>query len=274
MKPIHTLLLCALWLIAPVLSANAQDIHNIHQLKALGCELTDSSLMTKVAKKCRYSKNRGKSVAVFGGSLSVNKESQAAKLMWSEYLDMHVTDYGHGGYGFSSLQGSVLDQVNSARKHDIYILWASTNDYTNSREPGTPQDYTEADGYDASKLVTQCGGLNYCIRHLRQLNPKATIYVFGSLPFWWNSGGYDPASTETNKTGHNFAYYIDLQRQVAEMHGLCFFDQFTLPILTPETKDRFYLKDNLHMNYNGYANVGLYQLYFLATEKALKPQKR
>jgi len=264
----RNLFIIALMAVQSTLAQNM--VSNIHQLKEQGCELEDSSLMKKVAKKCRYSRNRGKTVAVFGGSLSVNKESQAAKLMWREYLNMQVTDYGHGGYGFSSLQGSVLDQVNRAKVHDIYILWASTNDYTNNREPGSPQDYTEADGFDSSKLVTQCGGLNYCIRHLRQLNPKATIYVFGSLPFWWNTGGYDPASTEENKTGHNFAYYIDLQRQVAELQGLKFFDQFSLPVLTPETKDRYYLQDNLHMNYNGYANVGLFQLYFLATEKPLK----
>ena len=70
-----------------------------------------------------------------------------------------------------------------------------------------------------------------------------------------------------NKTGHNFAYYINLQRQVAEQQGVLFFDQFQLPVLTPQTRERFYLSDNLHMNYNGYANVGLYQLHFLATEK-------
>ena len=247
---------------------------NIHQLKSLGCELVDSALMQKVAKKCRMSKNRGKSVAVFGGSLSVNKESQAAKLMWREYLNMQVTDYGHGGYGFSSLQGSILDQVNGARKHDIYILLASTNDYTNNREPGTPTDYTQADNFDKSKLVTQCGGLNYCIQKLREINPKATIYIFGSLPFWWNTGGYDPQSTEVNKTGHNFCYYTQLQREIADLQGVKFFDQFSLPIMTPETKDRYYLGDNLHMNYNGYANVGVYQLHFLATEKPLKEKKK
>ena len=252
-------------------TASAQDlVGNIHQLKGLGCELVDSTQMAKVAKACRYSKNRGKTVGVFGGSLSVNKESQAAKLMWREYLNMHVTDYGHGGYGFSCLQGSILDQVNAAKPHDIYILWASTNDYTNNREPGTPQDYTEADRFDESRLATQCGGMNYCIRKLRETNPRAKIYIFGSLPFWWNSGGYDPASTEVNKTGHNFACYIDLQRQVAELQGVKFLDQFSLPVLTPQTKDQYYLSDNLHMNCNGYANVGLYQLYFLATEKTLK----
>jgi lysophospholipase L1-like esterase len=261
-------------LLMAVQSAAAQElVGNIRQLKGLGCELADSALMEKVAKKCRYSKNRGKTVAVFGGSLSVNKESQAAKLMWREYLNMQVTDYGHGGYGFSSLQGSIINQVDGAKPHDIYILWASTNDYTNNREPGSPSDYTAADGFDRAKLVTQCGGLNYCIAKLRDINPKATIYIFGSLPFWWNTGGYDPASTEVNKTGHNFAYYTELQKQVAEMQGVKFFDQFQLPVLDIHTKDRYYLSDNLHMNYNGYANVGLYQLHFLATEKPLKVKK-
>ena len=255
-------------------AAVAQEMpHNIHQLKNFGCELADSSLLKKVIKKCRFSKNRGKSVAVFGGSLSVNRESQAAKLMRREYLNMQVTDYGHGGYGFSSLQGSILDQVNRAKKHDIYILWASTNDYTNNREPGTPQDYTEADGFDESKWVTQCGGLNYCIKKLREINPKAKIYIFGALPFWWNSGGYDRNSTETNKTGHNFGHYVALQQQVAELQNVKFYDQFDLPIMTLQTKDKYYLSDNLHMNYNGYANVGLYQLYFLATEKIIKTKK-
>ena len=243
---------------------------NIRQLKSYGCELVDSSLLEPVIRKCRFSPQRGKTVAVFGGSLSVNKESRAAKLMWREYLNMTVTDYGQGGHGFSSLQGSVIDQVRKTKKHDIYILWASTNDFTNNQEPGTPDDYTEADNFDESKLVTQCGGMNFCIRHLRSLNPEANIYVFGALPFWHHSGCYDPQSKEVNGTGHNFHHYVDLQRQVAERQGVAYFDQFCLPILGIGTKKLFYLGDNLHMSYNGYANVGLYQLYFLATEKQPK----
>jgi hypothetical protein len=251
----------------------AQVPKNIHQLKEFGCELVDSALLEQVVKKCKYSMNRGKTVGVFGGSLSVNKESQAAKLMWREYLNLNVTDYGHGGYGFSSLQGSILDQVNGAKPKDIYILWASTNDYTNNREPGTPGDYTEADGFDETKLVTQCGGMNYCIRKLREINPKAKIYVFGSLMFWQKSEGDSTGRGVPNKTGHTFLDYIDLQRQVAELQGLKFLDQYSIPVVTPQTKDRFYLSDNLHMTYDGYANVGLYQLYFLATEKEMKVKK-
>ena len=252
----------------------AQMAHNIRQLKDLGCELVDSSLMETVAKACRYSMNRGKTVGVFGGSLSVNKESQAAKLMWRQYLNLSVTDYGHGGYGFSSLQGSILDQVNAAKPHDIYILWASTNDYTNNREPGSAQDYTEADGFDERKLVTQCGGMNYCIRKLRHINPRAKIYIFGSLKYWQRSEGEGTGSEAVNKLGVPFSRYIDLQRQVAEQQGVLFFDQYSIPVVTEQTKDRFYMSDNLHMTYDGYANVGVYQLHFLATEKPVKDKRK
>ena len=108
--------------------------------------------------------NYGKSVAVMGGSLSVNKESNAAKQLWANLLGMSVTTYGVGGAGFSSEQGHTLQQqVREAGVHDIYILWASTNDYMNNRECGEWTDYTEFDGYDESKLTTQCGGIKHIL---------------------------------------------------------------------------------------------------------------
>ena len=113
----------------------------------------------------RGTPNFGKSIAVFGGSLSVNDESDAAKQMWADLLDAEITTYGAGGAGFSLEQGySIQHQVDTAGLHDIYILWASTNDFTNCRDVGTWKDYTAYDGYDESRLSSQCGGINYCIR--------------------------------------------------------------------------------------------------------------
>ena len=114
----------------------------------------------------RESFNYGKSVAVFGGSVSVIPESDSAKIMWKEYLGMNITNYGVPGAGFSSLQGkSLQQQVDEAGVFDIYILWASTNDYTNHRDVGSYTDYTVFDGYDKEKLITQAGGINYCMIH-------------------------------------------------------------------------------------------------------------
>ena len=141
----------------------------------------------KIAKDSPYKghKNYGKSIAVFGGSLSVNNESDAAKQQWADLLNAEVTTYGVGGAGFSNKQGYTLQkQVEDAGVYDVYVLWASTNDYNNSRECGTWQDYTVYDNYDPRKLTTQCGGINYCIKTLLEKNPKAEIYFTASRPCW------------------------------------------------------------------------------------------
>ncbi|MEQ8535070.1 MAG: SGNH/GDSL hydrolase family protein, partial [Imperialibacter sp.] len=85
----------------------------------------------------KASANYGKSVAVFGGSVSVIPDSDSAKVQWERQLGMKITNYGVSGAGFSSLQGkSLQQQVDEAGVFDIYILWASTNDYTNKRAVG------------------------------------------------------------------------------------------------------------------------------------------
>jgi hypothetical protein len=58
----------------------------------------------------KNSLNYGKSVAVFGGSVSVIPASETAKDIWRERLGMSVTTYGVSGAGFSSLQGKSLQQ--------------------------------------------------------------------------------------------------------------------------------------------------------------------
>lgn len=215
------------------------------------------------------SQNRGKTVGVFGGSLSCMDESVFAKYLWAKYLDMKIFNYGINGYGFASSQGSIQNQVDKAKEHDIYILWASTNDYTNSKEIGNYTDYSKLDDFDESKLDTQCGGLNYCIRTLRSKNPKAKIFIFGSLPFYQYKGGYSIESKDSNKKGYSFYQYIEGQRRVAEFQDIKFFNQFEIPVLSPERSSEYYQEDKFHMTPQGYANIGIYQLYFLASEMEL-----
>ena len=65
----------------------------------------------KIAKHSPYkaSKNYGKRIAVFGGSLSVHKESDAAKQIWADLLNAEVVTYGVGGAGFSREPGFCSD---------------------------------------------------------------------------------------------------------------------------------------------------------------------
>lgn len=211
------------------------------------------------------SKNYGKRIAVFGGSLSVNKESDAAKQIWADLLNAEVTTYGVGGAGFSIDQGySLQKQVDTAGVYDVYVLWASTNDYNNSRECGTWQDYTTFDGYDKSKLHTQCGGINYCIKTLLEKNPRAEIYFFTSLRFFGADAGHNPFSTDPNRTGKTFADYIEGQKACCAYYGIPVLDQFNLQGINEFNVGEYYLGDKLHMNEEGYRRIGPVQADFLS----------
>jgi lysophospholipase L1-like esterase len=203
--------------------------------------------------------NYGKAVAVFGGSVSVIPESESAKNMWRNYLGMAVTTYGVSGAGFSSLQGtSMQQQVDKAGVYDIYILWASTNDYTNHRDVGSYTDYTEFDGYDKNKLTTQAGGINYCIKKIYEINPNAVIYFFTSSKEFGDRGGYDPFYTG------GMTHYVEIQKKVCELHGLPVLDQFSKGGFNIYNKSKYY-KDAVHMNNSGYKKLGELQVTFLAS---------
>jgi len=206
----------------------------------------------------KESPNYGKSVAVFGGSVSVIPPSDSAKKQWEQQLGMTITNYGVPGAGFSSLQGKSLQrQVDEAGVFDIYILWASTNDYTNKREIGSYTDYTEFDGYDPEKLTTQAGGINYCIRKIYEINPGATIYFFTSSKAFNDRGAYDPFAED------GMAAYVAMQKKVCELHGIPYLDQFTLGGYNLYNKDLYYA-DPIHMNALGYQKLGALQVSFLA----------
>lgn len=210
------------------------------------------------AEPLKESLNYGKSVAVFGGSVSVIPESESAKILWKERLGMSVTNYGVPGAGFSSLQGkSLQQQVDEAGVFDIYILWASTNDYTNDREVGTYTDYTEFDGYDEVKLTTQAGGINYCIKRIYEKNPDAIIYFFTSSKAFNDRGGYDPFHQE------GMVRYVKIQEEICELHGIPYLDQFTMGGFNIYNKDLYY-SDPIHMNAMGYKRLGELQVAFLA----------
>lgn len=218
--------------------------------------LLSTSIFAQQDLKSSY--NYGKSVAVFGGSVSVIPSSDVAKEMWIERLGMKVSNYGVGGAGFSSLQGkSLQQQIDEAGVFDIYILWASTNDYTNQREIGNYTDYTEFDDFDQNKLVTQAGGINYCIKKIYELNPNAKICFFTSSKAFNDRGAYDPF------TADGMVKYVDMQKKICELNGIPYLDQFTLGGYNLYNKNLYYI-DPIHMNEAGYRKLGELQVAFLA----------
>ncbi|MBQ9397324.1 MAG: alpha/beta fold hydrolase [Bacteroidales bacterium] len=222
---------------------------------------------SKKAKNSPYlgSKNYGKRIAVFGGSLSVNAESDVAKQLWADMLGAEVVTYGVGGAGFSIDQGySLQKQVDTAGVYDVYVLWASTNDFTNDRPCGSWSDYTAADGYDETKRHSQCGGINYCIRRLLEKNPQAEIYFFTSLRFFGTDSGHNPFSVTPNKAGKTFAEYVEAQKACCAYYGIPVLDQFNLQGINEFNVKNYYKDDLLHMNEEGYRRIAPVQATFLS----------
>ncbi len=212
---------------------------------------------------------QGKSIAYIGGSIASRPESDMVKsLVYGCLGKPKIYTYGRGGHGFATSPFSFQTQVEACKVHDIYILWCSTNDFYTGVPQGTVTDYTEEDGWDEEKRITQCGGMNYCIRHLRQLNPDALIIGFTSLPFFGPNGesteGYTQTSPRINGEGMNFYQYIQVQQQVFERNGVPFLNQWDLNLFSVDTYPPFYKDDGVHFSEDGYFVVGCKQLMFIA----------
>lgn len=203
----------------------------------------DSKAVREVYKQ--ISPNYGKSVGVFGGSLSVTEESEMAKSIWAEKLNLNVFSYGNGGAGFGIQENNPLNNVQiqaaNAEVHDIYILWASTNDLAKNIPIG---DIRSTD------LHSQAGGIRKSVEILQLRNPYAKIYFFTSLPFFKQEN-----SLEDFVIGQK-AVCADLHIPVLDQFYMCGFNQWNAQY--------FYNADLVHLPVKGYERIAEMQVAFLA----------
>ena len=180
------------------------------------------------------SPNFGKSLGIFGGSFSNIEESDSCKFYWQEKLQL--TLFG--------------------------LLWSPSNDFSKGRATiGTLSDYTEADGFDTAKLTTMLGGMNYSYQKLKQKNPDAEILLFTTLPIF-NKGaaGYDTLYTD----GIGLRQFVDAQIEWAKAHDVPYLDLFRRSGFTHSNYGRYYQKDALHPDVEGYKHLVGITLPFLA----------
>ena len=230
----------------------------------ISCTTIGQSMIDKIMTRNKIyttSPNYGKSVGVFGGSISSIPNSNYVKDQWRNLLAMNVTDYGALGFGFSKLQGSIQNEVNNCLPKDIYVLWASTNDLYNNRLCGTDSDYTVLDNYDDKKLTTQCGGINYCIKKLREINPDCKIYFISTFQSFKDKFGFD--STYVNGIGERVTDYIYYQRKCCERNNVKFLDLFHINIFN-QSNYKNYFSDTIHPNETGYKLLSYYILTFIS----------
>jgi len=220
-------------------------------------------------KDMSWSENYGKTLAVFGGSFSVYKESDVAKNYWAEKLNLKIVNYGKGGAGFSNLTQAhniqhEVDMACAADKpqYDIYLLWASTNDFSKAnKQIGTPDDYTAADGYDTTKLQTQCGGINYCIKKIYEKNPKAKILFFTSIKCFRKPNiGTNPFYNGS----HGLNRFVEAQIACCKRWGIPYLNQFLEAPFNEYNFTSYVKKDRLHLNEDGYKAIMNMQTIFIA----------
>ncbi|MBP5505453.1 MAG: SGNH/GDSL hydrolase family protein [Bacteroidales bacterium] len=216
-------------------------------------------------------KEKKQTIALFGGSFSVIAASDIATDYWADQLNAKITKYGVGGAGFSNKtqwDGQHIQwQVDSACApeapvYDTYILWASTNDFNQVNElSGDPWDYTEFDGFDETKLETQCGGINYAIKRIREKAPKAKILFMTSTKCFTRIGAGTNPAYSGEETGMN--EFVAKQILCCQIAGVPYLDQFMLPPFNESNFAEYCESDNLHLNEKGYEALRDLQVKFI-----------
>lgn len=226
---------------------------------------------------CNAQDNHKQTIALFGGSFSVIPASDIATDYWAEQLDAEITKYGVGGAGFSNktqwdgqhIQWQI-DQACTpeAPVYDTYILWASTNDFNQVNTlSGDPWDYTGYDGFDESKLETQCGGINYAIKKIREKAPEARILFMTSTKCFIAPGSGTDINYQGPEGGMNL--FVAKQMLCCRAAGVPFLDLFTLPPFNEGNFEEFTESDHLHLNAKGYEALREMQVKFIREGKTI-----
>lgn len=176
------------------------------------------------------------SVAVFGGSFSVIPPSGIVKDEWRRKFGCEVRSYGVGGAGFAAKSrgaggtNAIPEQVErvvaSGRTHDLYVLWASTNDVW------------------GRTVEEQNAGIEKCVRLIRSSNPAGRIVLFTSSPV--------PLKANAEP---NLGRLVKGQKATCGRLGVPCLDLYEKAGFTVENARPYFGADNLHMNEAGYVHL-------------------
>ncbi|MDR2497690.1 MAG: SGNH/GDSL hydrolase family protein [Tannerellaceae bacterium] len=184
-------------------------------------------------------------VGVFGGSISVRKESEEAKNIWQAYMsNINIISCGIEGAGFSSIthNENIPVQIARAPAFDVYILWASSNDV--ARSPlGLTTEQVDS---------TQDGGIIKSIRLIKRKNKQALILFFTSVPRF-DSPAYR----------YRMQDYVNDQIDICDRSNIPYLDLFRLSGFDSSNFQPYYLPDRTHMSAEGYQQIGYMQMEFI-----------
>lgn len=185
-------------------------------------------------------------VGVFGGSVSSTQESEIAKDVWRAAMNIEVDTYGVGGAGFSNTTTNCIpEQIFNAPICDVYILWASTNDFKKGK-------VGEMNSMD---LSTQSGGIRESVRIIREKAPQAQILFFISMHRF-------------DQSYMRMIPFIDGQKKLCNFIGISSLDQSQF--FDQNNYKPYYYDDKVHLNRDGYRKIAAKQLEFLKKNILIK----
>lgn len=215
--------------------------------------------LTELKNNCESSLLKGESVALLGGSYALIESGSIVRNSWRDVLDVDLHNYATSGYGFCTTHGSIKDEaIAAAGQYNYYVLWASTNDLYYGHEVGDVNDYSLIDSYCTAS--TQCGGINFTIKTIRDANPNAIIFFISSLPFFSMEMGYDVNPDHSGSIGS----FVKGQEECCKENNVRFLNMITPNYFMASNYTDYYQQDNLHLNERGYEKIALDILLFLS----------
>ena len=219
----------------------------------------------------------GKSVRIFGGSVSwLFDRYTGGDILRNKGLI--VLDDGVSGAGFWTNMAidngeikytgaNIQKQVELATEegqnvYDYYILWASTNDRNEATY--NEKNYTAHDNFDINNRLSQCGGINYCIKKLCEFAPNSKIVIVGSLKAFSGdpSGNYPLQGgkyTSTCELDEVFKAKVDGQEKCAKRFSIPFFSLWENSGFNEYNSDTYFfhsIDDKVYTQYTQYGGYG------------------
>ena len=201
------------------------------------------------------SNNYGKTIGIIGGSFATEANAKIVYDMLREKLGMTVNSAAIGGAGFCQGTTFVQQSANFA-SCDIYVIWCSTNDFTNNKAIGNSSD--------AAGANTQWGAFKQVLANLYASNPNAKICLWSSSPHLTSKQGNEEGIGSTTNYTNNLREYVDAQQEMCAMYSIPYLDQYYQSGQNSFNKSLVCKSNDFHLTDFGYQLLANKQLLMLS----------
>jgi len=200
---------------------------------------------------------KGLSIGVFGGSFAVESNAKQAFQTWVEKLGVSYTTYAVGGTGFVRGEQNFVYQATNAGVHDIYVIWCSTNDYSNNIPIGDKDDVYGTD-------TTCWANFKEVVRQCYLKNPYAKVCLFTSSPHLTQTQGNEEGRGEVSTHTNTLREHAEAQKEMCDYYSLPCLDQYSDSMMNGFNYSIVCKPNDFHLTAYGYSLLANDQVGFLS----------